>query len=255
MSRPRRGAALVTGGAIRLGRELALALARAGYDIALHYFSSEEEAEQTRREIEAFGVRCELFGFDLSDTPALPTWMAAVAVRMGNLEVLVNSASGYTQATIADTESDDFDQLFALNLKAPFFLIQAFARQVQRGNIINILDNKIAYNQFSYAAYLLSKKGLAELTRMAALEFAPAIRVNGIAPGVTLPAESRSADYLQWRIEAIPLQRKGEGDHIAQALLQLLANDFITGQILVVDGGEGIAHVGRNAGAYHPAKV
>ncbi len=247
--------ALVTGGAIRLGRAIALDLAKAGYHIALHYHSSEQAARETREEIRALGVECELFPCDLADTAALDELAAAVKARMPGLDTLVNSASGYVQADIAATREEDFDQLFGVNLKAPFFLTQAFARHAGRGNVVNIVDNKIGFHQFKYAAYLLTKKGLADFTRMAALEFAPAIRVNGVAPGVTLPAGSRSEEYIAWRVQAIPVQRKGETEHITRAVLHLLENDFINGQVLVVDGGENIAGTGRNAGEFDPAKV
>ena len=118
------------------------------------------------------------------------------------------------------------------------------------GNIINILDNKIEFNQPQYAAYVLTKKALAEFTKLAALEFAPDIRVNGVAPGVVLPAGSRSKEYIDWRVQAIPLKKQGKTRNITDALLHLLDNDFISGQILVVDGGESITNEGLNAGAY-----
>jgi NAD(P)-dependent dehydrogenase (short-subunit alcohol dehydrogenase family) len=247
--------ALVTGGAIRLGKAIALDLARAGYNIALHYHSSEEQALATQAEIRDCGVACERFPWDLTDTGGLDGLVSRVKEAMPGLDTLVNSASGYVQADIANTREADFDQLFAVNLKAPYFLTQAFARHAGRGNVVNIVDNKIGFHQFKYAAYLLTKKGLADFTRMAALEFAPDIRVNGVAPGVTLPAGSRSDEYIAWRVQAIPLQRKGETDHITNAVLHLLENDFINGQVLVVDGGENIAGTGRNAGEFDPTKV
>lgn len=248
-------AALITGGAIRLGRAIALDLARAGYDIALHYNRSAEAALSTREEILAQGVQCELFPQDLALADQLGEWMARVKAAMPGLDTLVNSASGYVQADIAATTPEDFDALFAVNLKAPLFASQAFAAQVGQGNIINIIDNKVGFNQYRYAAYLLSKKALAEFTRMAALEFAPNIRVNGVAPGVILPAGSRSQEYLDWRVQAIPLQRQGYPAHITQTILHLLTNDFINGQILTVDGAENIAHTGRNAGEFDQSKV
>ena len=117
-----------------------------------------------------------------------------------------------------------------MNYKAPFFLLQAFNEQVGQGSVVNILDNKIAFNQFHYAGYLGAKKALAELTRMAALEFAPRIRVNGIAPGVILPAATRGDRYLQWRHDGIPLSGIGHPDHICSTLHYILTNAFVTGQ-------------------------
>lgn len=250
-----RPAVLVTGGAVRLGRAIALALAEAGYDIALHYHSSAGAAEESAVAIRALGVDCDLFPADLGAADDFFGLLDRVVTRFPRLSVLVNSASGYTQQSIAQSEVAEFDRLFAVNLRAPFFLTRAFAARVGQGSVVNIIDNKIGFNQFKYAAYLLTKKGLAEFTRMAALEFAPRIRVNGVAPGVVAPAESRSEEYIRWRVQAIPLQRKGETHHITAALLHLIDNDFINGQVIVVDGGENIANTGRNAGEYDQSKV
>lgn len=250
-----RPAALVTGAAVRLGRAVALALAQAGYDIALHYHHSAGPAAQTVAELRTLGVASAAFPLDLQQVESIPTFLHEVRAAFPGLTLLVNSASSYTQATIADTTPAIFDAQLAVNLRAPFFLLQAFARQVGRGQVINILDNKIGFNQFHYAAYLLAKKALVELTKMAALEFAPAIRVNGVAPGVVLPAETRSPAYLQWRIQGIPLQMQGDVAHITQAIMSLIHNPFITGQVLVVDGGESLAHVGQNAAQFDPSGV
>jgi pteridine reductase len=252
LSRP---AALVTGGAIRLGRALALALAADGFDIALHYGRSSSEADQTATEIRGFGVDCQLFSHDLSDTPGLDALMTDVHAAFPRLSVLVNSASAYGQAPISTTTAELFDQQFAVNLRAPFFLTQAYAQHVGSGQVINILDNKIGFNQYQYAAYLLSKKALAEFTRMAALEFAPDLRVNGIAPGVVLPAGTRSPEYVDWRIEGIPLKRQGEVDDITGALRYLIDAPFVSGQIITVDGAEASAQIGRNAAEFDPGHV
>lgn len=250
-----RPAALVTGSGIRLGKALALGLAAAGYDIAVHYRASAEEAAATVADVQALGVRCAAFRLDLAEADAIPAFMDDVLRTFPALSVLVNSASAYTQATIADTTPAIFDTQFAVNLRAPFFLTQAFAARVARGNVINIIDNKVGFNQFQYAAYLLAKKSLAELTRMAALEYAPAIRVNAVSPGVVLPAGTRSPEYIAWRIQGIPLRMQGETAHIVQAVLSLLDNPFMTGQILTVDGGEAITNVGQNAAQFDQSKV
>ena len=249
-----RGTALVTGGAIRLGKAIALALAEVGYNIALHYNSSRQPAEETATEIRNLGVTCEIFQQDLGAAHQLEVFLQNVYARFPDLTVLVNSASGYAQAPIAETTVETFDSQFNINLRAPFFLTQAFAKHVQQGNIINILDNKIGYNQYPYAAYLLAKKALVEFTKMAALEFAPHLRVNGVAPGVVMPMSSRSAEYIAWRIGHIPLQTQGDTRHITRTILHIVDNDFVTGQIFVVDGGEAINHIGKNAADYGGAK-
>lgn len=251
----KRGAALVTGGAVRLGKAIALRLARAGFDLAVHYGRSEEAARATCEEARALGVECEAFQHDLADTAGLGGLVERVSARFPGLSLLVNSASGYESGTIDETRPEQFEELFRVNLQAPFFLTQAFARHCDEGNVVNVLDNKIAFHQFEYAAYLLSKKGLADLTRMAALELAPRIRVNGVAPGVVLPAGSRSPEYIAWRVEAIPLKRQGGPEHIADAVLSFVDNEFATGQVVMIDGGEGLGQVGRNATQFDPEGV
>lgn len=251
----KRPAALVTGGAVRLGKAIALALAAAGHDIALHYHSSAGPALAAAEEIRDRGVDCEPFQLNLSDVQAIPAFIDGVRERFPALNLLVNSASAYTQATLQDTSADVFDTQIAVNFRAPFFLIQAFAKAGYPGQAINILDNKIAFNQFQYAAYLLSKKALAELTKIAAVELAPKIRVNGVAPGVVLPAETRSQEYIDWRVQGIPLRVQGNTNHIAQAILYLVQNTFVTGQILLVDGGESLTNVGQNAADFDQSKI
>jgi pteridine reductase len=245
-----RPAALVTGAAIRLGKAIALGLAGAGYDIALHYNSSVAPAEETAAEIRALGVDCHLFAQDLSQTAQLGDFLGKVYAAMPRLNVLVNSASAYTQAMIKETTPDIWATQFAVNLTAPVFLTQAFAAQVGQGNVVNIIDNKIGFNQPQYAAYLLAKKGLAEFTRMASVEFAPAVRVNGVAPGVVLPAGTRSPEYVAWRLQGIPLKMQGDPKQIVQAIRYCLDNEFVTGQILVVDGGESLMNIGQNAATF-----
>ncbi|GIX30560.1 MAG: short chain dehydrogenase [Porticoccaceae bacterium] len=248
-----RPAALVTGGAIRVGRHFCETLARLGYDVAVHYHRSAEAAQETVASLRALGVEAHGFAHDLAgpDPAALVDRVVEVFPR---LCVLVNCASTYRAASVAETDYGLLEGEFRVNFFAPFLLTGAFARRVERGNVVNILDNKIAFNQYQYAAYLSAKKALAELTRMAAMEFAPRIRVNGIAPGVVLPGSNRSADYIAWRVEGIPLKRQGKLTELGRALAYLLENEFVTGQILFVDGGESVAHVGRNAEAYAPAR-
>jgi NAD(P)-dependent dehydrogenase (short-subunit alcohol dehydrogenase family) len=248
-------AALITGGAIRMGREIALFLASVGYDIALHYHASAEAAELTQKKVVALGVKCEVFQADLTLGRKIPELVRRVVQTFPNLSVLVNSASGYRQARLLETTPEIFESQMRLNVQAPFFLTKSFAERCGKGSVINIIDNKIAYNQFHYAAYLLSKKSLAEFTKMAAMELAPHIRVNGVSPGVVLPAESRSQEYIDWRVAGIPLKKQGSPANITHAIRYLLDNPFVTGQILFVDGGEATAHLGLNAGMYDQDKV
>ncbi|EHA17484.1 SDR family NAD(P)-dependent oxidoreductase [Halomonas sp. HAL1] len=242
-------AALVTGGATRLGRFFSEALADAGYDIALHVNRSREEAEEVATGIRAKGRECEIFHCDFLNDD-LNVLLQSAKQRFPGLNLLLNSASAYEPAPIAGTDLAMLEAQFRVNMFTPLLLTRHFAEVVQEGQVINIIDNKVAYHQYPYAAYLLSKKSLAEMTRMAALEFAPRIRINGLAPGVVLPASQRTSDYVQWRIEGIPLKRQGDPAHLVQALHYLLNNPFVAGQILFVDGGESINIEGRHSENY-----
>lgn len=234
-------AALVTGGAIRLGRAIALELAQAGYHIALHYHTSAEAAEATAAAIRQHGRQVALFSFDLSVPEACEQLLAQASARFPGLDLLVNSASRFKSGTIRESSVALFDEMIAINLRAPFLLTRLFARSREQGQIINILDTKIFSNDFDYAAYYLSKKGLAELTRMAALEFAPGIRVNAVAPGPTIPtAGTGTTDFDEATRQAIPLARTAHIDEVTRALRHLVENEFITGHILPVDGGESL---------------
>ncbi|MYM62959.1 SDR family NAD(P)-dependent oxidoreductase [Pseudomaricurvus sp. HS19] len=243
-------AALVTGGGTRLGAAFALYLAEKGFDVALHYNSSREQAQQVQADIVARGRRCDLLQWDFlaSDDPA--ALLDATLQAFPNLQLLLNSASVYDAAPTGQTTLELLQQQFKVNCFTPFLLTARFAEKVGKGQVINILDNKIAYQQYHYSAYLLSKKSLADFTTMAAMEFAPRIRVNGIAPGVVMPGVVRTSDYIDWRIDGIPLKHQGKTDNLCQALGYLIDNDFVTGQCLFVDGGEGINHIGRNAETY-----
>ena len=243
-------AALVTGGGTRLGSHFALNLAKRGYDIALHYNSSAESAQQVAEQIQQLGQSCELFQYDFSAAQDAGELVRQVYQKFPQLSLLVNSASVYQAATTAETDAALLTQQFQVNFFTPYLLTKRFAELVSKGEIINILDNKIPYQQYQYSAYLLSKKTLAEFTKMAAMEFAPAIRINGIAPGVILPADVRTDDYIDWRIDGIPLKQQGMPEQLCQAMNYLLDNLFVCGQILFVDGGEATAHIGRHSENY-----
>jgi pteridine reductase len=205
------------------------------------------------KEIRDLGRRCESFRCDLRDTGGPRLLIANVKDTFRSLNVLINSASAYDSGSISNTTEEQLNRMWVVNFRAPFFLMKAFRESVDHGSIVNILDNKIAFNQYHYAAYLSSKKALADLTKMAALEFAPGIRVNGVAPGVILPADTRTEEYLRWRRLGIPVSEVGHPRHVCEAVTYILRNQFVTGQILFVDGGEAIDVVGRNATTFHTA--
>ncbi len=233
-----KGAALVTGGARRIGAAISLALARNGYDVALHYLSSVEAAERIADEIEGLGRRCRLFRCDLNDHRETANLVARVREHYSSLDVLVNNASIFERGTLADTGQDLLERHFNINFKAPFFLSQTFADGCARGHIINILDTRVSRSDPHHAAYTLSKKALLELTRLAARELGPAIRVNGVSPGMILPPPGGVVDELERRSAGLPLKRIGDTDNVVAAVLFLLDNPFVTGECIYVDGGE-----------------
>ena len=233
-----KGAALVTGGAKRIGAAISLALARNGYDVALHYLSSVEAAERIADEIEGLGRRCRLFRCDLNDHRETANLVARVREHYSSLDVLVNNASIFERGTLADTGQDLLERHFNINFKAPFFLSQTFADGCARGHIINILDTRVSRSDPHHAAYTLSKKALLELTRIAARELGPAIRVNGVSPGMILPPPGGVVDELERRSAGLPLKRIGDTDNVVAAVLFLLDNPFVTGECIYVDGGE-----------------
>ena len=237
MSTPK-GAALVTGGGRRIGAAVARALAEDGYDVALHYFTSAEQAERVAAEVEALGQRCRLFRCDLNDHREMSALVPAVREHFPGLNVLVNNASIFERGTLRETGRDLFERHFNINLKAPFFLIQAFAESCAAGQIINILDTRVSRSDPHHAAYTLSKKTLLELTKMAARELGPAIRVNGVSPGMILPPPGGVVDELERRSQALPLKRIGDTDNLVAAVRFLLNNPFVTGESIHVDGGE-----------------
>ncbi|MFQ5428421.1 MAG: SDR family oxidoreductase [Thermodesulfobacteriota bacterium] len=232
-----RKAALITGGARRLGKAMSLELASMGYDIALHYYRSDPEA--VVEEIRSKGVKCLPIRSNLGDSEAASELVSDAQQHLPCLELLINNASLFERAPAMETTDELLDAHIELNLKTPYRLSRDFARLTGEGQIINIIDANALSNRTAYAAYLISKKGLLSLTTMTALEFAPRIRVNGIAPGLILPPPGQGQEYMKEAArKRVPLKRQGRVEDVTRALEYLINNDFITGQILFVDGGE-----------------
>ena len=230
--------AIITGGGVRLGREMALHLAESGWDILLHYNTSSRAAETVKEEIEKKGRTCALFRQDLLKTDQIPAFLAEVVSGFPDVELLINSASIFPEATIQDTDIETLDSIFRINLMAPFLLMKEYRRQVNRGQIINILDQRISKNLSAHAAYTLSKSPNSHLTKIGAVEFGPEIRVNAIAPGMILPPSGRDMSSLQKQSQLIPARRVGSVSALLKALDYLLEADFVTGDTLFIDGGE-----------------
>jgi len=230
--------ALVTGGAKRIGKGIALNLAKAGYAIALHYRSSHKEALRIQNLITKKGGTCELFQCDLEDAQACALLIRNVKKKIKRIDVLINNASIFQPSSIQTDHLNQLDLNLNIHLKAPAILMGEFKRLFKKGLIINMLDAAIVRHNSPFGNYLLSKKALANLTQMAACEFAPSIRVNGIAPGFILPPENSNSFHEAARLKSIPLGKKGDIKHITRAVHYLIQNDYVTGEILFVDGGE-----------------
>lgn len=231
--------ALVTGGAVRVGRAISLALAEAGYDLLVHYNSSVEPARMIRDTVEALGRRCALAGGNLSD-PGTPELLADTVRReYGRLDLLVNSAANFRSHHILDVDAEEWDRALDVNLRAPHLLTRAVADLLRaaRGAVVNIADHMGLKPWVRYGHHSVSKAGLIHLTRIQARALAPEVRVNAVAPGLVLPPEGLSAEALEREVEATLLRRVGSPDDVAGAVLYLAQASYVTGELLVVDGG------------------
>lgn len=245
-------AALITGSAKRIGREMALMLAAQGYDIALNYHKSQHEAQNLADEIVAkYKVECTIFQADLSNLDETENLAKQAIKKFPYLNLLINNASVFHTSKFLEATKSQLDDNLNIHFLAPLFLAQNFAKNVIANNlksaqIINMVDKNIVRFDTNYFHYLLSKKILAELTKMLSLELAPHIRVNGIAPGFILQNvnETEPSEYTKKIPQKIPLQTKGDVKNILQTVQFLLENDFVTGQIIFVDGGASLNHAG-----------
>jgi pteridine reductase len=229
--------ALVTGAARRLGRAIALALAREGANVALHYRNSREDAESLAGELQELGVRAWCFQADLADCAAVESLYDDAVRAAGHIDILVNNASIFPESTLWDVSEVEIFENLHVNALAPLWLCRRMAAQGGPGAIVNLLDSRVTEYDKRHVAYHLSKRMLFSLTRMMAVEFAPAIRVNGVAPGLVLPPEGKDAHYLEELARQLPLQRHGAAGDVAEAVVFLLKSSFVTGQVIFVDGG------------------
>jgi NAD(P)-dependent dehydrogenase (short-subunit alcohol dehydrogenase family) len=229
--------ALVTGAARRLGRAIALSLADSGHDIVVHYRSSRNEAEKLCGEIRKKNVKAWPLEADLEDPQDINGLIQRATRCAKGLSVLVNNASIFPPSAIDGVTLDDFNRNMLVNAWAPFALSRSFATSVQSGSIVNILDGRVPGHDSGHIAYIFSKHMLLVMTRICALEFAPRIRVNGVSPGLILPPAGMDFSYVEKLTEKVPLRKYGKPQDIADAVVFLAASEFITGQIVYVDGG------------------
>jgi NAD(P)-dependent dehydrogenase (short-subunit alcohol dehydrogenase family) len=229
--------ALVTGGARRVGRAFSLALAEAGCDVVVNYHGSAAEAATTVADIESGGRRAVAVQADIARTADIARLVSETERAFGRLDILINNASLFERTPFEDITEHDWDRVLGVNLRAPFFLAQAAAPLLRRdggGVIVNIVDLSALQPWPSFAHHAVSKAGLLHLTRVLARALAPDVRVNAIAPGTVLPPENTEGEAGS---ERRVVERAGDTEDAARALLYLVRSDFVTGENLIVDGG------------------
>lgn len=239
----------------RIGKEIALELARRGAAIVLHYHQSATLADETAGEIAALGVEVLPLRADLAEQRQIEDLFTALDHRFGRLDLVVNNAASFERAPFEQIRAEDFDRVLAVNLRAPFLTMRLAAPRLrasergpgETGAIVNIVDLSAEQAWLGYAHHGAAKAGLAQLSRIAAHELGPAIRVNAIAPGAILPWPGHEASDPAWRRRGdhIPARRVGSPEDIARAVVFLAESEFITGAVLPVDGGERLVVAGR----------
>lgn len=235
--------ALITGGAVRVGRAIALGLAAGGTRVVVHYHGSGEAAERLVAEVEAAGGSAAAIGADLSRHEEVLRLAEEVEQPFGPLDLLVNNAAIFPEEGLGEVDEALWERTIAINLRAPFFLTQQIGGRMRErgdGSIINLGDLAGIQSWSGYAAHGIAKAGLLHLTRVAARALAPAVRVNAIAPGTVLPPEDFPEDQVAALARGAPLQRIGTPDDVVQAVLYLARASFVTGETIIVDGGRNL---------------
>jgi NAD(P)-dependent dehydrogenase (short-subunit alcohol dehydrogenase family) len=241
--------AVITGASKRIGRALAIALAEEGVNIVAHDRRSQEaDTIKVCGEVKDCGAKSWKVLADLEKPEEYESLIAQALKEAGSLDFLINNASIFLPNTPMDVGFGDITRHLHVNAWAPFVLSREFARLAERGKIINLLDTRITGYDRAHVAYVLSKKMFSTLTMMCALEFAPGFTVNGVAPGLILPPAGMDENYLDGLARSVPLGKHGGPGDIADAVLYLLKSDYVTGQILYVDGGR---HLGEEEHGPH----
>ncbi len=240
--------ALVTGGAVRIGRAICEVLAEAGCNVVVHYNQSQDEAIELVDELGARGILAVPVRGLLGSEESAENLIADAWAKAGRVDILVNSAAVFHKDGLMAANEKKLVRELTVNAFAPIFLTQAFARRLTDtspdtaesiiGKVVNLLDRRITSNEVGCLPYLLSKKMLADFTRNAALELAPRFSVNAVAPGAVLPPPGKGEHYLRDLAGDMPLGRAGSPRDVADAVLYLLKSDVITGQTVFVDGGQ-----------------
>jgi NAD(P)-dependent dehydrogenase (short-subunit alcohol dehydrogenase family) len=234
---------LITGAAARVGREVALYLASRGANIAFSYFLPDEPWQQTLSEIEACGVKALAQQLEVRDRSQVHAFVDTALNTFGQIDVLINNASVWLKAPFLDISESDWDMAMDVNLKGPFLASQAVAPHMlerRQGVILNITDLSAFQVWPNYAHHAASKAGLATLTKYLAVELAPFVRVNAIAPGTVLLPDNPSPEKIKWATEKSLLGRVGSPQDVARLAEFLITNEFVTGSVNFVDGGRNL---------------
>ena len=228
--------AIVTGGAIRIGKAMALHLAGKGFNIALHYHKSVPSA--VIEKIKSQDVQCRSYPCDFSNLEEAERFIEKVLADFDDVELLINSAANFIQENLEETQKKTLADTLHLNLMSPYLLMRDFKRSVNKGMIINILDERVRKHVSTFGAYSVSKVGLKYLTELAAVEWGETVRVNGIAPGLILAPQGGASGYLEKAAKKVPTRTHGGIENLLQALDYLMENKFVNGDTLFVDGAE-----------------
>jgi pteridine reductase len=241
--------ALITGAAKRIGRETALTLADQGVNVVIHFNRSDSEARRLAELLQLKGVKVWTVQADFRRSDEYQTLIERAQQAAGGLDILINNASIFPLETLKDLTWSELSANMEVNAWVPFVLSRQFAERIGRGKIVNLHDSRLKGYDWTHVGYILSKHVLAAMTRMMALEFAPNITVNAVAPGLILPPPGKDESYLQNLVHTVPLQRHGEAQDIADAVAFLVRSDFITGNVIYVDGGR---HLHEYSNGSHP---
>jgi len=231
--------ALVTGGAVRVGRAVCLGLAEAGYDVVVHHRSSTADAEELAGRIRDLGRRAALAAGDLREPEVARSVVDVARTTFGRLDLLVNSAASFRAGALLEADAAAWDDVMAVNVRAPHLLVRAAADLLRAagGSAVNILDLSAFQPWTEHPVHAVSKAALAHLTRIQARALAPGVRVNAVAPGAVLPPEDYDEEATETLRRMAPLGRLGTPEDVVRSVLFLAEASYVTGQILAVDGG------------------
>ena len=236
--------ALVTGGAHRIGKAIALALARSGAHVAITYNLSADDAQTTLAEIRQAGVRAAAFQCDQTQLESIDTLFAALRREFDHLDILISSAAIMERRPVLEVSPADWERVINTNLRGPFFIAQAAAKWMREsdraGSIVNLADLSAVHPWPGYITHVISKSGLVAMTQTLALALAPTIRVNAIAPGTILKPDDWAETRWQRIVETLPLKHSGSIRDLTETVLFCLRSDFMTGQVIILDGGRSL---------------